>query len=149
MAVLLTCINLSAQMPGDNERPVRWRLSAKMTSPTEGVATLYATVDDGWHLYGTSLPENGPVPTSFDFDKSQGIVFTGDFTPSEAPQTVDDSTFGMKLDLWDKNVRFTRTFRLDGSSEAPLIAGSVRYMCCDDINCMPPVTLELSAKPKP
>ena len=53
-------------------QPVKWRISVKMTSKTEGVVTIRAIVGQGWHLYGLDIPKGGPKPTSFNFSKSEG-----------------------------------------------------------------------------
>ena len=49
LTVLITAVFLnvaSAQAP----KHVTWRLTVKMTSATEGVMTLKAVIEPGWHL---------------------------------------------------------------------------------------------------
>lgn len=132
-----------------SESPIKWRMSVKMTSATEGTVTLRAIVAKGWHLYGTSLPKDGPVPTTFNFDASTGIKFLGGFTASEKPVTKNDANFGMKLSWWEKNVTFTRKFRLTGSVKDAVISGSVRFMGCNDLNCLAPATQNFKTKVNP
>ena len=57
-AIVLSALlsSLSAQILN----PVRWEVSSEMTSPTEGVIRYSATIEPGWHLYGTTLPDGGP-----------------------------------------------------------------------------------------
>jgi len=136
-AVILGAAVLSAQ------EPVRWRMSVKMTSDTEGVVTLRAIVGDGWHLYGTSLPENGPKPTSFSFNGSAGVKFTGSITPSRKPVSVEDKMFGMTLNWWNSNVEFTRKFKVVKKEGARIVA-NVQYMACNDKTCMPPKNQSLT-----
>ncbi len=147
MAVLFFAVGLKAQTA--EPAPVKWRMSVKMTSPTEGVLTLRAIISEGWHLYSTKLPENGPVPTTFDFKASKGIKFKGDFKPSVATVSKKDATFGMVLDWWASNVSFTRSFTLTGDIKDAVINGTVRYMACNDQNCMPPKTESFKTSPKP
>ena len=130
-AIVLAAASLSAQ------EAIRWRMSVKMTSDTQGVVTLRALIGDGWHLYGTKLPENGPKPTVFSFDGSAGISFTGPLVPSRKPLTVDDKMFGMQLSWWDANVEFTRTFKVDKKDGAKIVAG-IEFMGCNDKTCLPP-----------
>lgn len=137
-----------AQSTGANA-PVRWRMSAKLTSDTEGVLTLRAIIEPGWHLYDTSLPDNGPVPTTFNFDNSKGIAFTDTFVASVTPVTVDDPGFGITLRWWQSDVAFERHFTLTGSVDEALVEGSVRFMSCDNTNCTPPATVTFSSKLKP
>ncbi len=68
---LFLCVALFAAVAVMAQNPIRWRMTVKMTSETEGVITLRALVDEGWHLYGTQLPEDGPKPTKISFTDSQ------------------------------------------------------------------------------
>lgn len=62
-------------------KPVKWQISFKKVS--EGVYDIIckATVESGWHLYDTKLPENGPLPTTFniDEDETKDIELVGEF----------------------------------------------------------------------
>ena len=124
-------------------------MTVKMTSPTEGVVTMRAIVAEGWHLYGMQLPKNGPTPTTFDFAASKGVKFTGPFRPSTEAEEHNDVNFGLKLKWWAGNVSFTRNFRLNGPISEAEIAGSVKFMGCNDANCLPPNTVQFKTKPKP
>ena len=64
-------------------KPVKWQISFKKVS--EGVYDIIckATIESGWHLYDTKLPENGPLPTTFNLDEDE---------------TKDIELYGMPLD---------------------------------------------------
>ena len=131
-------------------QPIKWRMSVKMTSPKSGTVTLRAIIDPGWHLYGMTLPKNGPVPTTFDFSASRGIEFTeNSFTPARPTQQKDDPNFGIKIGAWEKEITFTRHFVLTGKIEDALVSGTVRFMGCNDKNCLPPKTQTFKTSPKP
>ncbi len=98
-------------------QPVKWRISVKMTSKTEGVVTIRAIVGQGWHLYGLDIPKGGPKPTSFNFSKSEGIELAGGIAPSVKPEARQDAAFGMELSQWSSNVNFTQHFRLKGNGQ--------------------------------
>lgn len=136
----VACISLSAQT---SVSPASWRLSVKMTSETEGVATVKAVITPGWHLYGTSLPKGGPKPTSFSFAESKGVEFIGDMTVSHAPKKVHDAIFNLDLKWWDTDVTFRRKFRVKNPSGAQ-ISVTVNYMGCNDETCAPPTTKTLT-----
>ena len=129
--------------------PIKWRMSVKMTSATEGTVTLTAIIEDGWHLYGSEIPENGPIPTSFDFSQSKGVEFESDFTPSVEPITTYDSTFGLTTNQWEGKVSFLRNLTLINDIEDAVISGLVRYMACNGENCLPPSTQTFNTSPKP
>lgn len=119
-------------------QPVRWRTTAKMTSPTEGTLTVRAIISDGWHLYDTTLPKGGPVPTTLDFSKSSGVKWLGQFKASSKPVSSHDASFDMTLRWWEKEVVFTRHFRITGDVSAAFIDGVINYMACNGSTCNPP-----------
>lgn len=137
---LLVIIAVIGVMPASAQNVIRWRCTASMTSKTEGEIVVRAIIDKGWHLYGMQLPKGGPRPTVIDFSESTGIKFTGPFAANIKPTVKFDPIFAAKLNFWDKNVSFTRKFKLTGDKKDAVIKGTVTYMCCDDETCMPPKT---------
>lgn len=77
--IVITIFGIAATA---QNQPIRWRTTAKMTSPTEGILTVRAIISDGWHLYDMTLPKGGPVPTTLDFSKSTGVKWLGQFKAS-------------------------------------------------------------------
>ncbi len=121
------------------EAGARWRVNVKMTSATAGEVIVKAVIDDGWHIYGTSLPEGGPISTTIDFNGSTGVKFTSPVKVSPAPHKGFDSMFNMELTWWENAVTFRRSFTVT-DVDAAQIKGSVSYMMCNQRNCMrPPV----------
>lgn len=142
--MLVACLSAFAQMPGSE--PVRWRLQYKIspTDTTSCTIIIKALVEDGWHLYGTTLPDGGPKPTSFDFSGCTGIKLTGKLTPSKKPVEADDPMFGMKLNWWGSNVDFSIPVKITDPNTARLSV-KINYMTCDGNSCRPPKTETLSA----
>ena len=66
-------------------KPVTWSSSVEMNDERNGRLIFKANIDEGWHLYGIDLPEGGPNPTTFTFDKVEGMTLNGDITPSRKP----------------------------------------------------------------
>lgn len=151
ISVLLCMVTMTLSMTAQKmeDSPIKWRMTVKMTSKTEGTVTLRAIVSDGWHLYGTDLPKDGPIPTSFDFKDSKGVKFIDKFVASPKPEIKKDVNFGMELNQWESNVTFTRKFRLTGAIKDAVISGSVKFMGCNDSNCLPPKTVSFKTTPKP
>lgn len=127
----------------------RWAATVKMTSATEGVVTVTADIDKGWHVYGLQLPDGGPKPTTIKFDKSTGIQLKGDLKPKPAPKSHFDNAFNMNLSWWEGKVTFTQKFKVTDRKTAK-IEINLRYMACNDQNCRPPkretIVLEVPKK---
>lgn len=123
--------------------PVKWKSTIKMTDATNGVVTFTATVDAGWHVYGTQLPSGGPEPTSVQWN-NQGVKLVGGLTPSKAAHKQHDETFDMDLSWWTGSVTLSQKFTV--TAKEYKIEGSIRYMACDDENCTPPKSESFSFK---
>lgn len=127
------------------QNPVKWRATARMTDDTHGTLTIKATMEPGWHVYSTKLPEDGPQPTVIKLGESRGVKIDMPLRVSKAPIEKDDALRGMRLSYWEDEVTFTTTFTLTGRREDAKVAGSVTFMACDDSSCMPPKTVEISS----
>lgn len=125
------------------QNPIRWRMSVEKLSDTEAVVNIKALIQEGWHLYGTKLPEGGPKATSFSFEGSEGIKLVGKMQPSAAPLNVDDPLFGLKLHWWEKDVVFSQKVKLVKTPGAKAVV-TVSYMACDGNTCQPPKSQTLT-----
>ena len=126
------------------KNPVIWSASCTKISPTEGVLTVTAKPSAGWHLYGTDIPEGGPVAATLSVTAPDGIVFTDDFKPSVEPTHTLDANFDMELTWWDEPVTFSRNFTVSPQCESATLTVTIRFMACNDINCAPPKTVTLT-----
>lgn len=129
MSVL--CASLSAQI----KEPVKWQHSLKMTGDNEAVVTFSATIDNGWHLYSTKLPDGGPLPTSIEWDL-KGAELVGDIVPSVEPKVDVDMIFHIKLGWWEKAVSLSQKLKI--TSPGYIIVGNISYMACDGRSCLSP-----------
>lgn len=142
MSLLAICfVSVMAQMPGA-QQPVTWKFSVKMTGANAGELVMKATIAKGWHLYGFTQPENGPLPTTVNLEASTGLKFTGNIKTVPAPKKEHDALQGAIVNFWENTVTFTRSFTITDKAKAR-VKGTVRYMACNGETCMPPVTKEL------
>lgn len=121
-------------------KPVTWSSSVEMNDERNGRLIFKASIDDGWHLYGIDLPDGGPNPTTFTFDKVEGMTLNGDITPSRKPHEQVDMVFHLKLNWWEDKVDFYQNFTLNEPNGAYLVEASVRFQGCNDGSCIPPST---------
>lgn len=140
-AVILGVCHAGAQSP------VHWSVSSKMTSRTEGVVTLTATIDKGWHVYGFNQSEDGPVSTTIKFEGTKGVTFIGSTNAKPKPVYVMEEMFGCKVSYWENKVTLTRKFKLTGVKTGSATI-TINYMCCNETSCRPPSTETLTVKLK-
>lgn len=135
--VSLVAIFAKAQMLD----PIHWSANVTMNSEKAGVITLDAQIDEGWHLYGLSLPEGGPNPTTIDFTLPAGVTLDGEVVVSEKAIEKLDEIFQMPLSWWASDVTFTQKFVVaDGVSVPFNIGVSVGFQGCNDETCVAPKT---------
>lgn len=121
--------------------PIHWNANVVMDSDNSGVITLDAQIDEGWHLYGLSLPEGGPNPTVISFTLPDGVSLTGDITASEKAIEKLDEIFQMPLSWWASDVSFTQKFAVAEGTALPVKIGvSVGFQGCNDQTCIAPKT---------
>ncbi len=138
LALLLVSCGILSGFCQD-EAPVKWQVSVKMTSADKGIVTFKARILPGWHLYGMDLPAGGPKATVIDMSGSTGVEFTSALKPDRAPVKVHDEMFNLDLSWWDSDIAFRREFKVKKHGDAR-IAGKISYMSCNDETCSPPKT---------
>jgi DsbC/DsbD-like thiol-disulfide interchange protein len=121
--------------------PVEWSYGAKRISKTEAVIFLKATIEDGWHIYSAYQKEGGPVPTSFTFAPSAAYKLTGKLEEPK-PVTKHEEVFSMDVSYFEHEVIFKQKVRL--GTPKPDIKGSLKFMVCNDRQCLPPETVSFA-----
>ncbi len=127
LLLLFFPLMLSAQLL----EPIHW--SAELTE--QGDYCLVATIDNGWHLYGIDVPDEGPLATSFMLDGKPIEV-----TVLTTPLREFDPMFEVELSFFEKEARFS----VSASAVAAGSELSVRYMACNDESCLAPTTFVFS-----
>lgn len=131
---MLFCLigwDLSAQVIS----PVKWSFDQKKISDKEIEVSFHATIDSGWHLYGTDLPDGGPVSTTFKFTPdSTNYRFSGSLISVTKPVKQFDKIFNLELTYYAMEAHFTRRITL--LNDRPFtIKGSIEYQSCNDETC--------------
>ena len=131
---ILFCLigwDLSAQVIS----PVKWSFDQKKISDKEIEVSFHATIDTGWHLYGTDLPDGGPVSTTFKFmPDSTNYRFSGSLISVTKPVKQFDKIFNLELTYYAMEAHFTRRITL--LNDRPFtIKGSIEYQSCNDETC--------------
>lgn len=126
---------------------VVWTTEVETISPTEGIIKWHADIEEGWHIYGTSMPSSADyiVPTSFKIDEVPGLVIDGDVSPSVPVDNHFDAVMNLNLPWWDEAVTFSQRFHIDGV-KGVTISGEIQYMACSTKSCTPPAREPYSVK---
>ena len=141
LSLVMTSLPVLAQQPGTTQ----WSASAQQGSkPGEYIVALKGVVEKGWHVYGTTQSETGPLPLVIRVDQGAPYALSGAITGSK-PTRHHDASFNLDTEY------FTDAFLLNvpvkaNASATDAVPIAVRFQMCSDTTCMPPRTVHLVAK---
>jgi hypothetical protein len=116
-------------------QPVTWKYRAERTHGGEGVVMITATLAPGWYLYSQFLEEGGPMPTCISFMADDGYELLGRPAEHGKAERYRDVLYDLDIVKFTGTVTFVQRIRLE--KEDVRIKGEVRYMVCNDFQCVP------------
>ncbi len=126
MALLISFLFIAFQI----EKPSSWTysVSKKEAKVGETVDLIFnAKIQDGWYLYSSDVPVEGPMPFTFKLKPNDTYEVVGGIKPIHAKRKHDD--------IWDGDVtyfigtaEFRQTVRI--LKENPVIEGRTNFQTC-------------------
>jgi hypothetical protein len=139
--ILIIALVFSVATYSQIHNPVSWATSVEKISDTEYELVVTATIQGEWHLYSQSVPENGPIPTSFVFEGNANYLKKGNTKEGEG-HTVDDPVFNMRIKYFGHKATFKQRIKLKSQDNFNVNA-VVEFMVCNDTQCLPPKEVDL------
>lgn len=134
--VLLTGLISQAQL-----NPVSWTFSAVKTGDKQYEIRMMATLQEKWHLYSQTQPEDAvAMPTSFTFNSNPLFALQGKTSEDGKLEKFTDKTLGVSANQYSKTVTFVQKITLKANVKTNF-KGNVVYQTCDDQKCLPPKTV--------
>ena len=126
------------QNPGNQlDKPVTWEFSVEKITDSEYELIYTADLKKGWSIYSIYTEENGPIPTTVNFDHSEGIEVVGDAKESgkrkEGLDPMFDNVNVIKF-LSDKPYEIRQQIKVLDATKA--LNGYLDYMSCDETKCI-------------
>lgn len=137
---LFVATTASAQAPD----PVKWIASYKAISATEGEITVTAVIEKNWHIYSQKPSDAGLIPTALRFVAGTQYELSGAAQEYGAKEEYDKA-FDAKVSSFYDKAEFRQKIKLKAKPGFE-IKFKVEYMCCNDMMCLPPKTMDLSVK---
>lgn len=128
-----------------SQEVVSWKFSLESGKNGEVNLVAKATISNGWHLYDTNIPENGPFPTSLSFDKIEGAKAVGKFAAIGKAHVAFDPVFNMQIGTFEKSATFVQRLQITDKAKF-VVQGDVRAQACDETTCTPPLPVDFSFK---
>ncbi|MEO8172414.1 MAG: protein-disulfide reductase DsbD domain-containing protein [Sediminibacterium sp.] len=126
---------------------VQWNYSAKKIDDKTYELHLTASVQSPWHLYSQFTPEGGPLPSVIEFSKNPLISFEGAVKEEGRLVQKREEVFGIDVKYFEGRVDFVQKIKLKAKVKTN-ISGTVKYMVCNDRECLPPKTVSFQLELK-
>ena len=124
------------------QEPISWNFSLEDAGNEQVDIVAKATVEQGWYMYDTDIPEGGPNPTMIEFDEITGGELVGKFKASDKKAVVKfDEIFQMEIGSFTNSVTFKQRIKITDKANFAAI-GNVRAQACDDATCTPPLPVD-------
>lgn len=116
--------------------PVKWDINVNKIDPGTLELVFDASIDEGYHLYSLTIPEDGPLPTVFTFEGSELFSLSGDVTEAIIPIEEYDDVFEMDIKFFEDNASFKQTIKLNKADGTIPVIGEIAYMVCNEVGCV-------------
>jgi hypothetical protein len=124
--------------------PISWSYTAIKKNDKEFEIQLKATIEDRWHLYSQSQPDDAiAIPTSIKFNPNPLFVTDGKIKEDGKMERFSDKSLGVSANQYTGTVVFTQKIKLKAKVKTN-VTGSIEYQTCDDKKCLPPKTVNFS-----
>ena len=129
---LITILLFLAAIPVVAQSPLSWRFSLEDMESGEVALVAKVTVEQGWYMYDTQIPEGGPTPTQIEFDRVEGAEPVGKFQAKGIQPSVKyDDIFEMEIGSFTGTVEFVQRLKVTDKQRFA-VEGSVRAQACND-----------------
>ncbi len=117
--------------------PVTWTGTITKEKDNEFLLTLKAEIQEDWTLYSQFTDDDGPIPTTFDFEGADHYELVGKMEEKGHKKEGMDPMFGVNVIKYldDEPVYFTQ--KIKSSAPDQPITAFLTYMSCDDKQCIP------------
>lgn len=131
-----------------NANPIKWTFKIEDKGAGEVELVAIATIDAGWYMYDSEVPDGGPNATSISFDEIKGATSIGDlkFTP-ENHKVGYDQLFEMNVGKFERKATFYQRLKVTDKAAFSL-KGDFRAQACNEGECTPPLPTEFAFSSK-
>lgn len=122
--------------------PVKWSIEKEFLGNDEYNLIFTANIDEGWTVYSQYTSDDGPVPTSINFDNPEVVELIGDGTESGKKKSGFDKIFEVDVIKFLADEPFVITKKLKVKNYDEPLVGYLTFMTCDATKCLPPKDID-------
>jgi thiol:disulfide interchange protein DsbD len=142
--LIITAFLTVAIASAQNINPVSWTFTSKKLGDKEYEIQMLATIQQGWHLYSQSQPEDAIAqPTSFQFNKNPLLALNGKVKELGKMEKFKDKTLDVSANQYSNKVLFVQKVKIKGKAKTN-VTGKLEFQTCNDEKCLPPKSVNFS-----
>ena len=111
--------------------PVQWKTKVVQKSETEFELVMDATIENEWHMYSQFTPENGPLPTVFDYKNAKGNFDLVGKTKESPYKKVYNDIFEVDEYYFAKTAQFKQIIKVT-NPKVKEVKVYVEYQVCKE-----------------
>lgn len=111
--------------------PVQWKTRVVQKSATEFELVMDATIENEWHMYSQFTPENGPLPTVFDYKNAKGNFDLVGKTKESPYKKVYNDIFEVDEYYFAKTAQFKQIIKVT-NPKVKEVKVYVEYQVCKE-----------------
>ena len=111
--------------------PVQWKTKVVQKSATEFELVMDATIENEWHMYSQFTPENGPLPTVFDYKNAKGNFDLIGKTKESPYKKVFNDIFEVDEYYFAKTAQFKQVIKVT-NPKVKEVKVYVEYQVCKE-----------------
>ena len=123
---------------------VKWTFKKEQISANEFDLVFTANITNGWNTYSIYTEDNGPVPTSIEYEAKKGITLKGKATESGYKKEGMDDIFGVNVIKFLASKPYVIRQKIVVNDPKQPVKGYLTYMVCNDVTCLPPTDVDFS-----
>ena len=140
--ILFTSITSLAM--GQVLTPVKWNTEITHKSGDEYELVFTAEIQKGWNVYSQFTSDDGPVPTSLNFESIEGAELLGKATEQGYKKEGHDPLFDTNVIKFLDKEPFIITQKIKVNDSSKPISGYLTFMTCDSKRCLPPEDVDFN-----
>jgi thiol:disulfide interchange protein len=111
--------------------PVKWKTKVVQKSETEFELVMDATIEKEWHMYSQFTPEDGPLPTVFDYKNAKGNFALVGKTKESAYKKVFNDIFEVDEYYFANTAQFKQVIKVT-NAQLKEVKVYVEYQVCKE-----------------
>lgn len=138
MKFFFISIFVSALSFAQTPQPVKWDA---VFNSSDSTIQFTATIEKNWHIYSQTPNSDGPIPTTFSFERSD-FFSRIDTVKEQNPERKMDEAFGVNVLYFNDKAVFKQ--KIKPLANDFILPCSVEFMVCNNATCLPPTTVKFN-----